>query len=128
MRLARTTLVAVALLVAAAPLGAQSRDSTQFSMGKWTGTAITPDGEQVDLVYDVAMQGDTLTMSIQAGEHGTFATHEVRLANDRLTFWFQPGPRVECTLIRQPSLEYTGECLDEGGGVALLKMIPPPAE
>jgi hypothetical protein len=84
--------------------------------GKWTGTAKPPDGTEVAITVDVKVAGDTTTAMLSAGEHGTFKLEEVKVVSDKLTFWFVPGPRVNCALAKKPDGSFAGSCLDEGGG------------
>lgn len=115
------------LLAAALPfLAAAAAQAQKLEAGKWTGT-ITPPGEQqtVEVTYDVTLKGDSLGMTINAGEHGSFPASEMKLASGKLTFVFMPGPRVDCTLDRQNDGAYSGTCKDAQGGVATMVMIPP---
>ena len=115
------------LLSAALPLLAASAAQAQkLEPGKWTGT-ITPPGEQpaVEVTYDVTVNGDSLSMTINAGEHGSFPASGMKLAAGKLTFAFTPGPPVDCTLTRQDDGAYSGTCKDPQGGIATLVMNPP---
>ena len=96
--------------------------------GKWTGVARTPDGVDVALTMDVKVAGDTTTVLLSAGEHGTFKLEEVKVVSEKLTFWFVPGPRVNCALARKPDGSFAGSCLDEGGGEVPMTLTPPRTE
>jgi len=96
--------------------------------GKWTGTVAPPGEQAMDVTYDVTMKGDTIGIAVNAGEHGTFTFNDVKLDADTLTFWFAPGPRVECTLKRAETGAFAGECRDPEGGIATMAMIPPKKE
>lgn len=118
------------LLSAALPLlAAVPADAQKLEPGKWTGT-VTPPGEEatVQVTYDVAMKGDTIGITINAGEHGSFSASEVKLTDATLTFWFMPGPRVDCTLTRREDGAFQGPCTDAEGGVASMLMVPPKKE
>ena len=93
--------------------------------GKWTGTVAPPDGSVNDVTYDVALRGDTIAISVNAGQHGVHRFNDVKLDNNRLTFWFEPGPRVECTLQRRDDGAFQGSCTDPQGGIAQMLMLPP---
>jgi hypothetical protein len=94
--------------------------------GKWTGT-VSPPGEQTTSVtYDVMMKGDTIGITVNAGEHGSFSFSDVKLNDKTLTFWFAPGPRVDCTLTRREDGGFAGSCRDSEGGTASMVMVPPP--
>ena len=118
------------VLSAALPLLASvSADAQKLEPGKWTGT-VTPPGEQtaVEVSYDVTMKGDTIGITINAGEHGAYPFNEVRLNERTLTFWFAPGPRVDCTLTRREDGAFEGRCSDEAGDDASMLMVPPKKE
>jgi hypothetical protein len=117
----------VVLAAALSCVAVASAEAQKLDAGKWTGS-ITAPGEQTPLqvTYDVAMKGDTIDITVSAAEHGQFRFSDVKLAGDVLTFWFQPGPRVECTLTRrQDDGAYAGSCSDPEGGNASMVMIPP---
>jgi len=94
--------------------------------GKWTGT-VTPPGEQtaMPVTFDVTLKGDTIGITVSAGEHGSFTFSDVKLADKALTFWFSPGPRVDCSLTRGDDGVFSGPCKDTQGGVASMVMVPP---
>ncbi|HSL69768.1 MAG TPA: hypothetical protein VK864_05970, partial [Longimicrobiales bacterium] len=58
-------------------------------------------------------------------EHGTFTFNEVKLADNKLTFSFQPGVLVKCALTRRADGAFEGQCTDAEGGVAQMLMVPP---
>ena len=114
-------------LAAALPLLAFAPAQGQkLEPGKWTGTVTAP-GEQQPLpvTYDVTVQGDTVGISVDAGEHGSYSFSEVKLNDGTLTFWFTPGPRVDCTLTGREDGAFAGTCRDPEGGVASMVMVPP---
>ena len=117
---AALALAAIVILPAAASAQA-------MQPGKWTGSATPPDGE-VQLTFDVTVKGDTIGIMLSAGEHGSFKLEEVKLANNKLTFWFQPGPRVNCTLDRKENGNFEGACAGDDGLSVPFKMIPPKKE
>jgi hypothetical protein len=104
-------------------------EAQKLEPGKWTGT-VTPPGEEraTEVSYDVTMKGDTIDITVNAGEHGSHRFNEVRLNDRTLTFWFTPGPRVECTLTRGENRVFAGTCRDSEGGIASMVMVPPKKE
>ena len=114
-------LPAVLPLLAFVPAQAQ-----KLEPGKWTGRVIPP-GEETptEVTYDVTLRGDTIGIAVNAGEHGTFVFNEVKLNDGTLSFWFTPGPRVECTLTRREDGVFQGPCREEDGDTATMVMIPP---
>jgi hypothetical protein len=117
------------VLSAALPLLAFAPAQAQLEPGKWTGTVLAPGEQQpMDVTYDVTMKGDTLGITVHAGEHGSFSFSEIKLNDRTLTFWFAPGPRVDCTLTRREDGAYEGACRDSDGGDARMMMVPPKKE
>jgi hypothetical protein len=118
------------VLSAALPLlAAHAVHAQKLEPGKWTGTVLAP-GEQhaLEVSYDVTLRGDTIDIRVNAGNHGSFSFSEVKLADKTLTFWFTPGPRVDCTLSRREDGAFAGSCRDPNGGNASMVMIPPKKE
>ena len=117
-------LATVLPLLASAPGHAQ-----KLEVGTWTGS-VTPPGEQVpeNVTYEVALKGDTVGITVNAGEHGSFPFRDIAFDGGTLTFWFMPGPRVDCTLTRREDGVLHGSCRDTEGGTASMVMIPPRKE
>ena len=112
---------ALPFVILAAPGSAQKLEA-----GKWTGRVSPPGGEApVDVTYDVTLKGDTIGITVVAGEHGSFPFSEVKLVDKTLTFWFQPGPRVDCKLDQKDDGSFEGACRDAQGGDARMLMLPP---
>lgn len=120
------TRFAIVFSAALAVIPATAAHAQKLEAGKWTGS-VTPPNEQgaTAVTFEVTMKGDTLGITLNAGEHGTFAFSDVALADQNLTFWFEPGPRVDCKLALREDGAYAGSCRDTEGGVASMVMIPP---
>ena len=117
-------LAAVLPLFAFVPAEAQ-----KLEPGKWTGTVTAPSEQSpLAVTYDVTLKGDTIDITVNAAEHGQFRFNDVKLTDDVLTFWFTPGPRVECTLTRREDGAFAGSCADPEGGNAGMVMVPPKKE
>lgn len=119
----------IVLLAALSPLAVNPAQAQKLETGKWTGT-VTPPGEQhgMPVEFEVTFKGDTLGITVHAGDHGTFTFNEVKLDDKTLTFWFMPGPRVDCTLMRDEVGTFSGACRDSEGGIASMVMVPPEKE
>lgn len=116
------------VLTAALPLfaGAGSAAAQKLEPGQWTGVVTEPDGDRTEVVYDVAINGDTISIVARPGGQGNFPFSDVKLADGKtLTFWFKPGPRVDCTITRQEDGSFEGPCLNPRGQEARLLMVPP---
>ena len=93
--------------------------------GTWTGTVTPPEGETTLVTFDVVSSGDSLSIVIHAGEHGTFEAAQERFADGKLTFTFQPGPVVSCTLTPNTEGGFSGSCFEAAGAEAKITMVPP---
>jgi len=107
------------------PVAPNALHAQKLETGTWTGTATSPDGEVYEVTYDVRMSGDTTKISVNAGAEGTYAFSNLKILEDRITFYFTPGPTLNCTLMLQEDKSYRGDCVDEGGGAGILHMVPP---
>ena len=124
MRYSTVAVTAVALLAISSAASAQQAAVPKLEVGEWTGQVTPPDGQTVNVIYDVAYAGDTLKITIKAAEHGTFETTDVKLEADKLSFKFSPGITVSCVLNKKEAA-YVGSCTDDGGGVATMDLSPP---
>jgi hypothetical protein len=98
--------------------------------GRWTGTMEAPDGDVVDLTYEVKKDGDVLTIALLPPEGvgadaDRYEFSDVRMEDGNLVFWWQPGPRVDCVLEPVDDGAYDGECSVENGESGFLTMVPP---
>lgn len=118
--------IVVSLAILAIPSFASAQT---LPAGSWTGTSVTPDGEEVKVNFDVTVSGDSTIIVAHTIEHGSFTFTDVRVAADTLSFKFQPGPLVECVLPKQADGSYSGLCrAGETGETATMVMIPPRKE
>jgi hypothetical protein len=106
----------------AAPAAAQT-----LTPGTWTGTIAPPGSEPVDVTYDVVLEGDSLTIAINAPP-GARPFHDIQVSDGELKFWFEPGTAVDCVLARQDDGSYAGDCVAEDGSAGQLTMVPPKEE
>jgi len=51
--------------------------------------------------------------------------HDVELKDNTLSFWWDPGVRVECALARKEDGSFAGDCSDSNGETGHLTMVPP---
>ena len=124
MRYTPLAIAAVALLTFSASASAQQAAAPKLETGAWTGKVVSPDGQTTDVVYDVAYAGDTLKITIKAGDHGTFDTWDNKFEADKLSFKFRPGPEVVCVLNKLEK-SFSGTCTAEDGSAASMDLSPP---
>jgi len=108
-------------LCVANPAGAQ-----QLEQGTWTGTMSPPEGEGVPVTYSVGVTDGALSIVMNNAQLGDMPFSDARLDGDELTFWWEPGTRVDCTLRRQSDRSFAGTC-SAGNGDGALTMVPPGA-
>ena len=123
MSLFRPLVVALAVIVTAIMAPALSAQDLQS--GTWTGEIIMPDGNSVDVMYEVASTADSLGITIAAGPMGTFKTSNIELSDKELAFDWQPGPVVFCALKKKANGSYEGACAPEGDEEGIMIMNPP---
>ena len=117
-------IVALLAMWVATPVGAQ-----ELAPGTWTGTMSPPQNSpSVAVTYEVGETDGALSIVMSApglGQSMTFS--DVKLNGDELTFWWEPGARVDCTLLRKEDGSFEGICTDGSGpdGEGTLRMLPP---
>jgi hypothetical protein len=107
----------------AAPAGAQ-----ELPHGTWTGTMTPPGGQPLSVAYEVGLVDGALVVAMRSVlVQEVIRFQDVRLEGDELTFWWEPGVRVDCTLRRTETGSYEGTCAEPGGpaGTARMTMVPP---
>lgn len=115
--------VTLAALWWAVPTAAQ-----ELTPGTWTGTMAPPGASAIPVVFEVGGTGAALSIvmrSVLVQEEMHF--QDVRVDGSQLTFWWEPGVRVDCTLQRTPAGGFEGPCVGAGGpqGAARMTMVPP---
>jgi hypothetical protein len=108
------------LLFCHASLAAQS-----LASGSWTGSVTGPGGNPLVVTYEVHTTGDSIAILIKTPDRGDYPVTNAKLAGETLTFAFQPGPTVECKLVRQADESFLGECAGEDDMRATMVMKPP---
>ena len=106
-------------------IGNSRLDAQSLPVGTWTGS-VAPTGEPpLPLTFEVGSTGDSISILIRSGGRGDFLVSEAKLTGDTLTFSFQPGPMVHCTLVKRADASYGGECAGEDDLRAEMVMTPP---
>ena len=122
----RTFATLLSLLALAALPGVAA--AQKLEPGKWTGVVNDPDGDRHEVEFDVTVKGDTIGIQVIAPGRGSFPFNDVKLVDKTLSFWFEPGVRVECKLNRRDDGAFEGSCSDSNGGNATMLMVPPKKE
>ena len=117
-------LAAAALLVFA--LSARS-DAQELTTGTWTGTMSPPGGEAIPVQFQVSGSGAALAVVMTAAiVPDGIPFQDIRVEGPALTFWWEPGVRVDCQLTRTAAGGYEGPCSDGSGGESgAITMVPP---
>jgi hypothetical protein len=117
------------LVVFALVVGSTSRLNAQkLEPGTWTGTVVDPGGESVDVTFIVMMAGDTIQITMSAGEEHTMAFSNVHFDDGKLLFTWEPGIRIDCVLNPADAGGYAGTCTDTSGESGQMTMVPPKKE
>lgn len=123
----RSTYAAAALALlavwAVVPAGAQ-----ELPRGTWTGTMTPPGGPSIPVTYEIGESGGALSVTMRSAQvEGEIAFNDVQIDGSELTFWWEPGVRVDCTLVRTAAGGFEGGCSDGSGsgGEGRLTMVPP---
>ncbi len=122
---ARLLIVAGLTLAAMAPRQVEGQGLTP---GTWSGSFSNPAGQvTLSVTYDVGgtVEAPTVSMSVSMVPE-PIPFNDIRLDGQTMTFWWEPGVRVDCTLTRDASGGYAGACSDgSGSGEGRLTMVPP---
>ena len=122
----RTAAGAIVLaLLWAVPAGAQ-----ELEHGTWTGSLVPPgpSAEPVPVTFEVQEADGALSIVMRNEILGEAPFSDERLEGDQLTFWWEPGIRVDCALTRQGDGSFEGTCQDDrgtDGGQGTISMRPP---
>ena len=125
----RHTFIGGLAAVAAAVLFAFPVSAQELPAGMWTGSVTTPDGDVIEVEYDVVHGEEGLAIAIipppGLAPQDRFEFENVALEDGVLTFNWSPGVWLDCALDLQEDGSYEGECLDEEGAPGILRMVPP---
>lgn len=116
-------IVVLLALGSAAPAGAQA-----LAQGTWTGTMAPPGGEAIPVNFEVSESGGALSIAMMAVQvEGEMPFRDIQLTGQTLTFWWEVGVRVDCSLTRTQAGGFEGTCSDGTGdrGEGTLTMVPP---
>ena len=119
-------IVALLTMWVTTPVAAQ-----ELERGTWTGTMSPPGSPSVAVTYEVSETDGALSIVMSVPEVGqSMAFSDVKLNEDELTFWWEPGTPVDCTLLRKEDGRFEGICTEGTGpdGEGTLTMLPPSGE
>jgi hypothetical protein len=87
-----------------------------------------PGGEPIPVTYEVGEVDGALAVVMRAMMvQEVIPFHDVRVTGPELTFWWEPGIRVDCRLLRTDDGSFAGACTDgtSDRGAGSLTMVPP---
>ena len=102
--------------------------SAQLAHGTWTGTVTPPGGDVIEVSYEVGETDGALSVVMSSLDiEGAMEFHDVKVEEGQMTFWWDPGVRIDCTLQANESGGFQGKCTDGTGpsGEGTLVMVPP---
>ena len=125
----KRTVAGLGISAGLAMLATTSVGAQELRPGTWTGTMSPPGNDDVPVSYEVGETEGALSIII-TGMGQSFSFYEVVLDGTELTFWWEPGSRVDCTLLRKEDGSFEGTCTEETGpdGEGTLTMVPPSEE
>jgi len=125
--MARHRLLVFALLFTASIFSIASRPAAaqELQSGTWTGFVLPPNGEEMEVTFEVTSTADSLAIQLMAGPMGSFNLDNIELTSDELAFTFSPGPVVYCFLKKKSNGSYEGPCAPDGDEEGILVMNPP---
>lgn len=124
------SLTAAAGLLALGAIFASPAHAQDMQPGLWTGEMVPPGGDPLEVMFEVGERDGALRIVMMNSDLGPMDLTEEALEGDELSFAWNPGVRVECTLTRQDNGSFEGICADErgaAGGQGTLTMVPPEA-
>lgn len=96
--------------------------------GTWTGEIIPPEGFVNAVTYDVIATNDSLAITLNVPNMGTIPFEDIALNADTLTFSWELGVALQCSLTLQDDGSFDGECGDAQGITGIVTMVPPKDE
>lgn len=106
---------------------ARAQDAT-LEEGMWTGTAYPPDGDMIELEYEVSYGETGLVIVLHPPAElgvGTLNADDPVYEAGALSFTLMVGDTVQCTLYQEEDGHLEGDCIDSSGEPALMTMYPP---
>lgn len=118
---------AVAGAVALSALLAAPAHTQELQPGLWRGEMTPPGADPLPVVVQVSQRDGALFLVMSNPDLGPMVFSEPVLNGDELTFWWNVGVRIDCTLARQDDGSFEGPCVDDGpaAGEGRLTMSPP---
>ncbi len=118
-------IVALLAMWVATPVGAQ-----ELAPGTWTGTLSPPQNSpSVAVTLEVGETDGALSIVMSAPGEESIVFRDVKLNGDELTFWWQSGGGIDCTLLRKEDGSFEGICAERRGPEeGTLTMLPPSGE
>lgn len=109
-------------------LAAPAAGQEKLAAGTWAGTVLTPEGELIDLVWEVSYTDDALSIELipPAEMGGSLLAGNPVFDAGVLAFTIDVGETISCNLATQDDGSVEGECVDSTGGAAIMSMMPPP--
>jgi hypothetical protein len=116
------------LLVCAWTLLATPAGAQDLEHGTWTGLMTPPGGQPIPVSFEIGETDGSLSIVMKHETLPDMAFTDERIEGDELTFWWEPGTRVDCSLTRQGDGSFQGVCADDrgaDGGEGPIEMRPP---
>lgn len=100
----------------------------EMKSGTWTGFMMPPNNEKQDVTFEVAVESDTLKITLIHEEVGLLPLMDIVLSDTGLKFSLSAGTLILCDLKLKANKGYEGECAPEGEESGIIVMNPPKKE
>ena len=124
----RNLVSAIVFVFISAFLLSVNAQAQEIESGTWTGFVMPPNDEKMDVTFEVAVESDTLRITLFQEQIGFLELTDIELSDNRLKFSFEAGAFLLCDLKLKANKGYEGECAPEGQDAGLMVMNPPKKE
>jgi len=100
----------------------------EIESGTWIGFVFPPNQDKMDLTFEVAVESDTLKITLFQEQIGSLELFDIELSDNGLNFSLQTDTVILCDLKLKANKGYEGECGPEGQEPGIMVMNPPKKE
>ncbi|MCH8245489.1 MAG: hypothetical protein IH951_03675 [Bacteroidetes bacterium] len=124
----RNLVSAIVFVFISAFLLSENAQAQEIESGTWTGFVFPPNQDKMDVTFEVAVENDTLRITLFQEQIGFLELTDIELGDNGLNFSFQAGSFILCDLKLKANKGYEGECGPEGQEPGIMVMNPPKKE
>lgn len=117
------TVPSIALILALAFPAAIAAQA--LAPGSRAGEVVNPDGQTFEVTFEIVEQAGEVAITIDVPGVATLPLEDLVVREDRLSFAWRPGQRLDCELWRTEQGGYDGGCADATGVEGQMRIFPP---